>query len=55
MIALDIHDFDIKCEPVYYANKSLDYSHLGPKDRYRGNSGFNSRNRNSRFPNQFKQ
>ena len=48
-------NFDIKCEPVYYANKSLDYSHQGLKDGYRGNCGSNSRNKNSRFPNQFKQ
>ena len=48
-------NFDIKCEPVYHANKLLDDSHQGPKDGYRGNRGSNSPNRNSRFPNQFKQ
>ena len=26
-------NFDIKCEPVYYDNKSLDYYHQEPKDR----------------------
>ena len=48
-------NFDIKCEPVYYVDKSLDYSHQGPKDGCRGIHGSNSRNRNSHFPNQFKQ
>ena len=48
-------NFDIKCETVHYANKSLDYSHQGSKDGYRGNCGSNSRNRNSDFANQFKQ
>ena len=43
-------NFDIKCEPVYHANKLLDYSHQGPKDGYRGNRGSNNPNRNSRFP-----
>ena len=47
-------NFDNKCEPVYYANKSLDYSHQAPKDGYRGSRGSNSRNRDSRFLNQFK-
>ena len=47
-------NFDNKCEPVYYADKSLDYSHQAPKDGYRGSRGSNSRNRDSRFPNQFK-
>ena len=32
-----------------------DYSHQGPKDGYRGSHGSNSCNRNSCFPNQFKQ
>ena len=40
---------------MYYANKSLYYSCKGPKYGYRGNRGSNSRNRNSCFPNQFKQ
>ena len=48
-------NFDIKCKPVYYANKSLDYSNQGPKDGYRGNRGSNSHNRNSSFPSRFKQ
>ena len=48
------NNFDIKCKPVYYANKLLDYSHQGPQDGYRGSRGPNTRNRNSRFPNQFK-
>ena len=37
------------------SNKPLDYSHQGPKDGYRGIRGSNSQNRNSCFPNQFKQ
>ena len=48
-------NFEIKCEPVCYANKLLDYSHQGPKDGYRGNRGSSSCNRNSHFPYQFKQ
>ena len=27
-------NFDVKCEPLYYANKLLDYSLQGPKDGY---------------------
>ena len=41
--SVSINDnFDIKCEPVYCANKSLDYPHQGAKDGYRGSCGFNS-------------
>ena len=48
-------NFDIKCGHVHYTNKSLDYSHEGPKDGYSSNRGFNSHNRNSNFSNQFTQ
>ena len=46
-------NFDSNCETVYYANKPLDYSHLGPKDGYRSNHCSNSHNPNKSFSKQF--